>query len=120
MNRIIRSRLTGIAVVLLLVVLSGCQQLCFSEICVPVCVMLMPPDFNHPFDPWIFLGGCCLGCAGLCREVFPLFFTDNSAECAATFEYYQDAAIQLCQEYPEECQEYFDAWVASLDEEAIQ
>jgi hypothetical protein len=34
-------------------------------------------------------------------------------------ENYQ-AAIQLCEEYPEECQEAFDAWVESLEKEAIK
>jgi hypothetical protein len=39
-------------------------------------------------------------------------------ECIATWEHYQDAAIQYCEEYPEECQQYLDAWVESLDTDA--
>jgi len=30
----------------------------------------------------------------------------------------QTAAIEYCEEDPEECQEYFDSWVESLDEES--
>jgi hypothetical protein len=39
-------------------------------------------------------------------------------ECAATFEQLQMSAAQFCDEYPEECQKAFDAWVESVDSAA--
>ncbi len=59
---------------------------------------------------------CMLGCGALCVNTLggacalSLECTEDPDECAATFEYYQDAAIEFCEEYPEQCQEAFDAW----------
>jgi hypothetical protein len=44
----------------------------------------------------------------------------NPDECTATFEYYQNASIPFCEEYPEACQQAFDSWAESFEEEAIQ
>jgi len=105
MNRMIRSRLACLTIILML----GLGAVGCGPLCALFCLITQPQDFP------ICLIGLCLGagfsstsqdCAG------------NPDECAATFEQQQTAVIQFCEEYPEKCQQAFDAWVESLDTEA--
>jgi len=119
MNRIIRSRLSGVAVILLLpMILMGCTKYWCGVICgYPTYVCTVIPFIpillcNFYMYSCLFLGGCRLPSAEYCME--------NPEECAAMYEQMQTQFIELCEEYPEECQEYFDSWVESLEEEAIQ
>jgi len=43
------------------------------------------------------------------------FCEEDPDECVATYERFQLAAIDRCEEYPEECRQAFAAWVASMD-----
>ena len=103
MNRIIRSSLSVIAVVLLIpVVFLGCST------CEDGCSLLSLP---------CYLGGplfliCWAACMNVCvgQQTFS-DCTESPDECTTTFEELQIAAIQFCEEYPEECQEAFDTWV---------
>jgi len=129
MNRIRGSRLTFLAVIVLIpLVLVACQDCNQCEnFCWELCPMCAP-FFGHP----IFCPLCIIFAYKPCWNIFCDRFpgcddsepssadcTDNPNECAVSSEYYQ-AAIQFCEDYPEECQEAFDSWVESLDEEAIE
>jgi hypothetical protein len=106
MNRVVRSRLSGIAVLLITpLVLIGCMNcdIC-STFCYEVC-----PDVGCMLICGFTLCGHCAGAPQGC--------TENADECAATSEYYQ-AAIQFCEEYPEDCARILDALVGSLDTDA--
>ncbi len=112
MNRIIRSRLSGVSVVLLLaLVVAGCGDVCLV-VCMPSLVI---GCFNLLEENLLSLplcaGAALLTCSTVCGVEFPMSCTENPDECAATYEQLQLAAIQFCEEYPEECQEAFDTWV---------
>ena len=109
MNRIIRSKLSIITVLLI----------------------LSMPFVSCGYDPWMWCYGACaaicspflivnpwasLVCFGQCSEICPPLqgCEDNPDDCAAMFELYE-AAMEVCEEYPEECQQAFDSWVESLD-----
>jgi hypothetical protein len=119
MNGIIRSRLSGVSVVLLLaLVLAGCGDVCLV-VCMPSVVI---GCFNLLEENLLFLplcaGAALLTCSTVCGVEFPMSCSENQDECAATLEQMQTAAIQFCEEYPEECQEAFDAYVDPFEEEA--
>jgi hypothetical protein len=111
MNRMIRSRLSGVSVVVLLALLfAGCGDVCLV-VCMPSVVI---GCFNLLEENLLFLplcaGAALLSCSTLCGVELPMSCSENPDECAATYEQLQLAAIQFCEEYPEECQEAFDAW----------
>jgi hypothetical protein len=72
-----------------------------------------PKGFGHFY-------GCAVAAYWLCT--FAVWaFTDewceeNPEACAATWEHIQIEAIQFCEQYPEECQEAFEAYVESFGE----
>ena len=116
MNRMRRSRLSCIAVLLIVsMAIVGCAncELCIGYCAytfVPVCII---PPFSIACMVWCAQALCphCIG-TGAYQDC-----AETPDECTATVEQLQTTAIQFCEEYPEECQEYFDAWVESLDEE---
>jgi len=115
MNRMTKSQLTGVVVVLLLAnSLLGCTcNQCLIG-CTDFCLGLDDPSSaQNCIFPCVFVW-CPIACTGTEANQT---CTDNSDERAAMYEYYQDAAIQICEEYPEECQEAFDTYIESLDEE---
>ena len=126
MNRILRSRLSCIAVVLLIpIILLGCDRETCLDAVFGVCGLGCNLPCGIVSDPLLFLlcmGGCVLVCTGPLIESCPssLECADDPAECAATWEQMQTTAIQICEEYPEECQQAFDTWVESFEEEAIK
>ncbi len=103
MNRILRSKLSCIAVALLFpLVLLGCST------CKEGCLFLSVPCIMGGPMLWVV-------CLGACMSMCPQYqissdCTDTPDECVAMFEQMQIAAIQFCEEYPDECQEAFDAW----------
>ena len=115
MNRTRSFRLTCLAVVLLLaVVFSGCTD---CDGCLRFAGIFCPPEILGVLAfPCILFAAIalCPGCYGLPTPKC----INNPDECAATYEQMQLTAIELCEEYPEECQEYFDSWVESFEEEA--
>jgi len=105
MNRIIRSRVRGLVIVLLLsLFLMGCDQ---CSQCMFIC-MILPPTTD--FVSCLFV---CTFMTPYCR---PENWMQTLDECAATFEQMQTAAIEYCEASPEQCQEYFDSWVETLEE----
>jgi len=100
-------------------VLVGCtegelQKLCF-EMCGGVCL------------PLVFIGGpyfwaaCWSECdMEYCGGFYHYCLENPYDPNCATFYDSQIAATQLCEEYPEECQEAFESYVESFEEEAIQ
>jgi len=123
MNRIIRSRLSCLILLLLVpLALSACEQLGFY-LCFSPCALLCSSLLDQ--DPISYLAPLCfISCGYLCDVDFYIAepgtlqeCSENPDGCAATYEQLQLAAIQFCEEYPEECQEYFDAYVESLDED---
>ena len=127
MNRIRRSRLSAIAVVLLIpMILIGCNSEECAKTVTGVCVLACAGpcivgtlDYGYPI-PHL----CILGCVALCYNTLSgvcalpyLACTEDPDECAATWEQMQTTVIQFCEDYPEECQQAFDTWVESLDEE---
>ncbi len=115
MNRMRKSRLGVIAVVLLVpTILMGCNQygcaaLCGLFVYLPCNEQGLGPLCVFMFAACFALGGCWLLPAEYCGE--------DPEECAAMYEQFQIAGIEFCEEHPEECQEAFDTWVESLDEE---
>ena len=114
MNQLIRSRVTCVAVLLVVsMAIIGCN----CDLCIVLCT---------PSWPLVELcvGFLCPGCwpsgGPACSSATSQFCEDNPEECAASFEQIQLTAIQICEEYPEECQQAFDTWVESLDEEAME
>ncbi len=104
MTRITKSRLTGIAVVLLLPLVLGSCSTC--EECIQAmedsAELFCPPgsDPNCPIGYAIFWTLLCLP---VCVGYSP------TSDCNPP------EIAQSCIDNPEECQEYFDAWVESLD-----
>jgi len=118
MNRMIRSRLSCLAVVLLIpVVLCGCE-----EVIVGLCGLICSPfPIFAPGPGTVFFLFCVMDCLGIVQATEDSqMCLENPDECAATYEQLQLAAIDFCEEYPEECQQAFDAWVKSPDTEASQ
>jgi len=115
MNRMRRSRLlSGIVVVMFLpVILTGCCEVCPGEcgdICTPLFWVL--PLYFICFD------SCMSFFCPQCENPWSSFdCTENPNGCAPTLEQMQIAAIEFCNDHPQECQQAFDAWVESLDEE---
>jgi len=114
MNRILRSRLSGIAFVslLALVLAGGCGPNWLE--CVENCAIVCSPFFGY---------GCIFTCPLWCCNFFPTSeecenIIPTSDECAATFKQLQIAAIEICEKNPEECQQVFDAWVESFRADA--
>lgn len=116
MNHMIRYRLSGIVVVLLLpLVLGGCNQYGCAAFCglftyLPCTEQGLGPLCVFLFVACFALGGCWLLPAEYCAE--------DPEECTAMYTYYQEETAQLCEAYPEECQQTFNTWVEALDEEA--
>ena len=119
MNRMIRSRLSGVSVVLLLaLVLAGCGSVC-QVVCMPTSVIACFNLFGENLlSVPLCVGAALWACSSVCGVEFDLACTENPDDCTATFEQLQLAGIQYCEEYPEECQQYFDSWVESFDMEA--
>ena len=97
MNRMIRSRLSGVSAVLLLaLVLAGCGDVCLV-VCMPSLVI---GCFNLLEENLLSLplcaGAALLTCSTVCGVEFPMSCTENPDECAATYEQLQLAAIQFC------------------------
>jgi len=143
MNRIMRSCLSGIALVLLLpVVLMGCSSGC--AYCGMFCLILMsgaPSGQNLLYAMACFCTVCrpccdlspmaayqdCADNPGECAATLEQYQTaatqfceENPDDCAATWEEMQLAAIEFCEEHPAECQEAFDTWVEASEEEATE
>jgi hypothetical protein len=117
MNRIIRSRVSGIAVLLIVsMAIVGCAN---CDLCAGYCVYtFVPVCIIPPFT--IF---CIVGCMqALCPHCIGTGAYQDCAEdpdeCASSFEQLQTTAIEFCEEYPEECQQYMDAWLEASDTEA--
>ena len=113
MNRIIRSRLSGIAVLLIVsMAVVGCNATC--DIChltcglvgniiiAYICILVSCPECLSPADP----------------AAISQFCEENPDECTATFEQIQTAAIQFCEASPQECNDLFDSWVELFDTDA--
>lgn len=127
MNRMITSRLSGIAVVLLIpIILLGCnEETCINAV-FGVCGLgcSLPCGYASLFIP-DFFPACAVMCGFFCyfdlvESCYSLNCTGDPDECAATFEQLQLEAIRFCEEYPDECQQAFDAWVEPLDTEAME
>jgi len=121
MNRIIRFRLSIIAVLFMVpMTFLGCTQ----EQCETMCEVFCYPT-------WILFGGdprayfeCFWGCTGPYGydcETLPggslQGFIDSPDECAGMFELYQ-AAIDTCEAYPDECAKVLDSYAQSVDTDA--
>ena len=113
MNRIIRSRLSRIAVLVAVsMAVVGCMDCntCIEDICLPTlifvqyCIAILCPKCIQGLDG----SDCSAATSQICE--------DNPNECTATWEQMQLSAIQFCGENPGECQEAFDVWVESLEE----
>jgi hypothetical protein len=118
MNPMNRLGLSGIAVVLLLpLVLTGCCEVC--AVCIGLCQIgcLFDGHCTGPCNIMCLYTPACLGCIA---PYLSQGCTENPDECAATVEQLQTTAIQFCDQYPEECQQAFDSWVESLEEEEIE
>ena len=106
MNQLIRARVGCIAVLLIVsMILCGCSP--------EVCGILCSPFLLDPGAGAIMWFLCFLRCTGAIR-------VENSDLCSATWEQMQLAAIEICEEYPEECQQAFDAYLESLEEEETE
>jgi len=117
MNRMIRTRLSGIAVLLVVPLIPmGCLTCedC-TTFCDDLCYDVPPfPGLLICNMPCMFVM-CWSTCASVYQSEESQVCLENPEECAAMSEYYQ-AAARFCEAYPEECQEYFDAWVESMEE----
>jgi hypothetical protein len=106
MNRVMRSKSIGLVAILIpslfVVGCNPCQQ------CILAWMTQQNMDFLEALFVCTFFGGGCL----------PETWVQTPDECSATLEQPQDAAMQFCGTYPEECREAFDVWVESLDTEA--
>ena len=87
----------------------GCAALCGLAVYLPCTAQGLGPLCVFTFAACFALGGCWLLPAEYCAE--------DPEDCAVMYAYYQQEVAQLCEEYSEECQEAFDTWVQSLDEE---
>ena len=146
MNRVIRSRLTGIAVILIIpLFFTGCIncktcELCFYSGMIP-CLVACAPVYPYPPLTFICPIGCTFGyiafvcaacvdmldeCSGEWEPWLKMqmasieFCKETPDEFASTYEQFQLAATEYCEEHPEKCQEAFDTWLESFDEEAMQ
>jgi len=108
MNRIMRSRVNGIGVGLLL---DSALMGCACEQCFSICTDTDSLIFRLPF-------------VAVCTSIYsPIEVsqvrTEDPDERSATFEQLQISAAQFCKAYPEECQLAFDSYVESLEEGTI-
>ena len=111
MNRTRRSRLSSIAVLVIVsMAVVGCNN---CDVCFSFCGL-----FGFGFFPFCLSFLCPVCLSSDCSAAISEFCEDNPDECAGKWEQFHLAAIEFCQEYPQECQEVFDAWVGALDEEA--
>jgi len=72
-----------------------------------------------PPNEWFWL--CGIAMVGTCGSLPAGQSTEcleTPEECAAMYTYYQQEVAQLCEEYPEECQQAFDSWLEASDAEA--
>jgi len=120
MNRIIRSRLICLALVLAIsLVPMGCTLL----LCLP-CLLDCAQCFDYPVEygsPELTFCALFCGLSDCTMVPFPCeIFPPNAVERNPTFEQMQIASIEYCEQYPEECQEAFEAYVDSFEEEAIE
>ena len=137
MNRILRSRLSIIAVLLVVpLIFSGCVEFCVG--CASACLLAsaIGCTFLYGFCTPVCIVAVCPICADIllceyapyyCPELLEQsqmaatpFCAEDPEECTATFEQFELAAIQFCEEYPEECQQAFDAYLESSEEEDSQ
>jgi len=108
MNRIIRSELSIIAVLLVVpMAFVGCTDpMLWQTMCAAICL------------PFAMLNGYFwIACIGHCNGYRPVSLQgciDNPDDCAAMFELYE-AAMQTCEAYPEECAEVLDSYAQSFD-----
>jgi len=126
MNRILRSRLCCIAVLLLiLIVLLGCERIVhLIPLCAFACEVLCAVTNTPPPLDAICWSLCVPGCVvvGLDIEV-PRnleYCAANRGECADRLDDYLAAGYQYCKAYPEDCQQFFDTWVEASEEEATE
>jgi len=117
-NRIMRSKLSIIAVVLFLpLILMGCGSNCYlCHLGCSLCGII-----QNLFGLLCYFGCLYEHCPD-CPPVGtpPQACAENPDENAATFEQMEIEAIEYCEEYPDECQQAFDTWIESLEEEAIE
>ena len=109
MNPMIRSRVNGIGVGLLR---DSALMGCACEQCFSICT---------DTDSLIFR----LPCVAVCTSIYSPTevsqdHTENPDERAAEFEKGQIAVHEFCREHPQECQAAFDAYLESLEGQAIQ
>jgi len=114
MNRIIRSRLGIIAVILILpMALVGCNNCGVCSIVIP---LLAWGNIVFALFWGMLLCPHCVSSADL--TAISEFCEENPDECVATWEQMQTVAIEYCETNPEECQQAFDIWVEGIEEEA--
>ena len=109
MNRMIRSRLSCIAVLLLLpMVFVSCGMPCDEcmEALESFCRLFYEVEADFSYFCMVMRPYIC----------YPTGCEDYPAECAANWEQMQTIAIQFCEAHPQECQQAFYSWVASLEE----
>jgi hypothetical protein len=105
----IRSRLNGIGIGLLLdAALTGCA----CEQCYSICTDTGSLIFRSPS-------------VAVCASIYsPIEVsqvrTEDPDERATVFGKRQISAIAFCKAYPQECQAAFDAYLDSLEQEAVQ
>jgi hypothetical protein len=119
MNRISRSGFSAIAIILTAPLgLMGCLD---CDRCNYVCYESCLDTGLLPLMVFcqVFAGRCMYLLCPSCILATSQDCENDPDKCTAMSENYQ-AAIQLCNEYPEECQQAFDAWVESLEKEAIK
>lgn len=117
MNRVTRSRLTCLAVILTLsLVLTGCPP---EVVCVASlldCISCVLPSYPPDYPPEGAYALCAMACLAVqCQFPFPCEIL--TGDSAATWEQLQTAAIQYCETYPEECREALDSSLEAPDTE---
>jgi hypothetical protein len=122
MNRIVRTRLSIIAVLLIApMTLVGCTEEMIDEFCDFYCAMICIPDclIGLISGDIRFCSLCIFGCHdwGYCPLESLQGCIDNPDECTTMFELYQ-TAMETCEAYPEECAMVLDSYAQSLDTDA--
>ena len=121
MNRIRRSRLLCLVLFIAIAfALSACQT---CEQCENVCVAgCIPTVFVHPIFAAICITDCTAWlCAHLCGDTnSQRTYTEDPDTYTTAFGQLQIAVIQICEEYPTECQEAFDSYFESLGKEETE
>jgi len=107
MNRIIRSRLSIIALLFVVpMTFVGCADLACEVFCEVSYLVCFLQSGGNP----IYAQECYYGCLETCPPGSLQGCIDNPDECAATLEQLETAAIQICEEYPEECADVLDSY----------